>query len=147
MLDRPLSRGRTEVRTDNSSISMEAAFVLPRDRTARSMGRGVCGSSVAMRLSLSPLAWVGEPQVSLSAFAFLFSELVQYCQQRVSRVTELENRLEEVGFRVGERVLELCCYREKVPRCAKTPIVPFAPSRPQDALMRRSLCVTVVMFV
>lgn len=55
-------------------------------------------------------------QVSLSAFAFLFSELVQYCQQRVSRVTELENRLEEVGFRVGERVLELCCYREKVPK-------------------------------
>jgi hypothetical protein len=52
--------------------------------------------------------------VSLSAFAFLFSELVQYCQQRVSRVTELENRLEQVGFRVGERVLELCCYREKV---------------------------------
>lgn len=54
--------------------------------------------------------------MSLSAFAFLFSELVQYCQQRVSRVTELENRLEEVGFRVGERVLELCCYREKVPK-------------------------------
>ena len=32
------------------------------------------------------------PQVNLSAFAFLFSELVQYCQQRVSHVAELENR-------------------------------------------------------
>lgn len=58
----------------------------------------------------------GRTEVNLSAFAFLFSELVQYCQQRVSHVAELENRLEEVGFRVGERVLELLCYREKASR-------------------------------
>mmetsp|Transcript_17200 Transcript_17200/g.32848 ORF Transcript_17200/g.32848 Transcript_17200/m.32848 type:complete len:191 (+) Transcript_17200:240-812(+) len=55
----------------------------------------------------------GRTEVNLSSFAFLFSELVQYCQQRVSHVAELENRLEEVGSRVGERVLELLCYREK----------------------------------
>ena len=32
------------------------------------------------------------PQVSLSAFAFLFSELVQYSQTRVSNIGELERR-------------------------------------------------------
>lgn len=32
------------------------------------------------------------PQVSLSAFAFLFSELVQYCQVKVTNVGELERR-------------------------------------------------------
>lgn len=31
-------------------------------------------------------------QVSLSAFSYLFSELVQYCQQRVDAVAELEKR-------------------------------------------------------
>ena len=31
-------------------------------------------------------------QVSLSAFSFLFSELVQYCQTKVQNVSELERR-------------------------------------------------------
>lgn len=31
-------------------------------------------------------------QVSLSSFAYLFSELVQYCQSRVSNVGELERK-------------------------------------------------------
>ena len=31
-------------------------------------------------------------QVTLSAFAFLFSELVQYCQIKVTNVGELERR-------------------------------------------------------
>jgi hypothetical protein len=31
-------------------------------------------------------------QISLSSFAYLFSELVQYCQSRVSNVGELERK-------------------------------------------------------
>lgn len=31
-------------------------------------------------------------QISLSAFAFLFGELVQYCQTQVSNIGELERR-------------------------------------------------------
>lgn len=31
-------------------------------------------------------------QISLSSFAFLFSELVQYCQSRVSNISELERK-------------------------------------------------------
>lgn len=34
----------------------------------------------------------GRGEVSLSAFAFLFSEIVQYCQATVSNVSELERR-------------------------------------------------------
>jgi len=34
------------------------------------------------------------PQISLSAFAFLFGELVQYCQTQVSNIGELERRSE-----------------------------------------------------
>lgn len=83
-------------------------------------------------------------QVSLSAMAFLFSELVQYNQTRVNSITDLEqryalswasalrpncllanvagkkltciphHRLEEAGYGVGTRVLELLITREKV---------------------------------
>ncbi|KAF7144852.1 hypothetical protein RHSIM_Rhsim04G0120400 [Rhododendron simsii] len=52
--------------------------------------------------------------VSLSAFSFLFSELVQYNQTQVDNITELERRLEDAGYSVGARVLELLCHREKV---------------------------------
>ncbi|CAK9183306.1 unnamed protein product [Ilex paraguariensis] len=55
----------------------------------------------------------GKQEVSLSAFAFLFSELVQYNQTQVDNIGELERRLEDAGYAVGARVLELLCHREK----------------------------------
>ena len=58
----------------------------------------------------------GRKEVSLSAFAFLFSEIVQYHLQRVSDTNELELKLEEAGAHVGRRVLELLAYREKPTR-------------------------------
>ena len=51
--------------------------------------------------------------VSLSAFAYLYSELVQYHQSRVASISELERRLESAGYGVGLRVLELLAYRAK----------------------------------
>ncbi|KAK8649969.1 hypothetical protein V6N13_139621 [Hibiscus sabdariffa] len=56
----------------------------------------------------------GKQEVSLSALAFLFSELVQYNQTQVDNISELETRLEDAGYAVGARVLELLCHREKV---------------------------------
>ncbi|KAL2609209.1 hypothetical protein R1flu_027782 [Riccia fluitans] len=58
----------------------------------------------------------GKNEVSLSAFAFLFSELVQYSQTRVDNIAELERRLEDAGIGVGLRILELLCHREKANR-------------------------------
>ncbi|WZN61433.1 subunit 5 of trafficking protein particle complex [Chloropicon roscoffensis] len=51
--------------------------------------------------------------VGVGAFAFLFSEIVQYSQTRVSNVSELERKLADVGFDVGVRMLELLVHREK----------------------------------
>lgn len=77
--------------------------------------------------------------MSLSAFAFLFSEMVQYFQSRVQNISDLESRcasmdvvcsilyshawlthvytdggrLDDAGFGVGVRVIELLCHREK----------------------------------
>ncbi|KAK9909663.1 hypothetical protein WJX75_005779 [Coccomyxa subellipsoidea] len=55
-------------------------------------------SSPLYRLNIvdRPLA-KGKGEVSLSAFSFLFSELVQYCQTKVSNIGELERRLEDIG--------------------------------------------------
>eukprot|EP00887_Chlorella_sp_A99_P007490 scaffold2.g7490.t1 len=55
----------------------------------------------------------GKQEISLSTFAYLFSELVQYCQSRVSNIGELERKLDEVGYGVGRRLLEMLCYRER----------------------------------
>ncbi|NXQ99002.1 TPPC5 protein, partial [Sagittarius serpentarius] len=55
---------------------------------------------------------LGRPrsEVSLSAFALLFSELVQYCQNRVYSVAELQAKLARLGHQVGLRVLDALTY-------------------------------------
>ena len=58
----------------------------------------------------------GRKEVSLSAFSFLFSELVQYCQSRIESIADLESKLESVGHSIGLRVLELLIHREKASR-------------------------------
>ncbi|KAF7727002.1 TRAPP subunit trs31 [Apophysomyces ossiformis] len=53
-------------------------------------------------------------EVSLSAQNFLFSEMLQYTQKRVNGIQDLERKLNEFGYRVGVRILELLIWREKV---------------------------------
>jgi len=50
-------------------------------------------------------------EVSGAAFAFLFSEIVQYTQKRVSGINDLERQLNTLGYRIGTRVLELMLWR------------------------------------
>jgi len=54
----------------------------------------------------------GKKEVSLSAFSYLFSELVSHCQSRV-KINQLEKKLSEAGYGIGIRVLELVSQREK----------------------------------
>jgi len=64
----------------------------------------------------------GKNEVSLSAFSYLFSELVQYCQSKVDLTQELEKRLSDAGYGIGLRVLELLSWREKSSRKEKNVI-------------------------
>ncbi|KAI9594863.1 NO signaling/Golgi transport ligand-binding domain-containing protein [Syncephalis fuscata] len=52
-------------------------------------------------------------EVNLSAFSFLFSEMLQYAENRVHGIQDLERKLNEFGYRVGIRALELVMWREK----------------------------------
>jgi Transport protein particle (TRAPP) component len=65
-------------------------------------------------LSLTFLVYrASDATVSQSAFAYLYSELVQYHQSRVASISELERRLESSGYGVGLKMLELLAYRSK----------------------------------
>lgn len=55
-------------------------------------------------------------QATLSAFGFLFAEMVHYFQGRIENVSDLERRLEEAGRGVGFRFLELIAAKEKAGR-------------------------------
>jgi len=58
----------------------------------------------------------GDQTVSLSGFAYLYSELVQYHQNHVDSISELERRLESSGYGVGLKILELLAYRSRETR-------------------------------
>jgi len=51
--------------------------------------------------------------VSLSAFGFLFSELVQQIQREAESINDLEGQLEQIGYGVGVKVLELLAARDR----------------------------------
>jgi len=72
ILDKPLSKGKGEVRQADQQISRRQST----DAHARRIS--------CLRRVLR--------QASLSAFAFLFSEMVQYSQKRVQGVDELEQK-------------------------------------------------------
>jgi hypothetical protein len=59
--------------------------------------------------------------VSLSAYALLYSEVVQYHQSRSSSISDLERRLESSGYGVGFKILELMAYRNRDVRCNLLP--------------------------
>ncbi|KAH0444753.1 hypothetical protein IEQ34_025534 [Dendrobium chrysotoxum] len=54
-------------------------------------------------------------EVSSSALAFLFAEIVGYTQNRVSGISDLERKLSLMGYRVGQRVLPLLSHRIEFP--------------------------------
>ena len=54
--------------------------------------------------------------VSLSAFALLFSELVQYQTVKIRSANDLESELESLGKTVGLRTLELFSHRDHLTR-------------------------------
>jgi len=56
------------------------------------------------------------PELNLATFSFLMSEIIQYSHKRADSIRDLEERLAEIGRRVGDRALELLCIREKSPK-------------------------------
>ncbi|KAI0044369.1 TRAPP I complex [Auriscalpium vulgare] len=75
-----------------------------------------------------PLNKTRTTEVSASAFAFMFSEVVQYMQKRVSGINDLERRLNTLGYRLGTRVLELMVWRAESTSKAPKREIRFLPA-------------------
>lgn len=52
----------------------------------------------------------------MDAYLTLFSELVSYCRDRVESVMALQEKLSQLGYRIGRRTLDLIVAREKIAR-------------------------------
>lgn len=52
------------------------------------------------------------PEVSISALSFLFAEIVSNCHENSKGISQLENKLNILGYSIGPRILELSYLRE-----------------------------------
>lgn len=55
----------------------------------------------------------GKNEVSLTIFALVFSEIIQYSQKSSASVADLSEKIHSLGFDVGSRLLDLYVFREK----------------------------------
>lgn len=55
----------------------------------------------------------GKSDVSLTIFALVFSEIIQYSQKSSASVADLSEKIHSLGFDVGSRLLDLYVFREK----------------------------------
>ncbi|PXF40844.1 Trafficking protein particle complex subunit 5 [Gracilariopsis chorda] len=53
-------------------------------------------------------------EVNMDAYLALFAELVSYCRDRVESVMALQEKLSQLGYRIGRRALDLIVAREKI---------------------------------
>ncbi|KAK0545385.1 Trafficking protein particle complex subunit 31 [Tilletia horrida] len=60
-------------------------------------------------------------EISASALAFLFSEMISYTQSRSTGIADLESRLSLMGYHVGQRILLLLTHREQTSANPKAP--------------------------
>jgi hypothetical protein len=63
-----------------------------------------------------PIGKTKGSQVSLSAFAYLFSEILQQSMKKASGTKDLENILSNYGQLIGPKLLELQAIRDKSKR-------------------------------
>ncbi|KAL9077041.1 MAG: hypothetical protein Q9161_000674 [Pseudevernia consocians] len=54
-------------------------------------------------------------ELSRASFAYLFGEMVGYAQKRVTGIQDLERRLNEAGYPLGQRLLPLLLLRSSTP--------------------------------
>ncbi|GLB36571.1 putative TRAPP complex subunit trs31 [Lyophyllum shimeji] len=114
-----LSNSSQASSTDHLSPTTSSRFSLPTAASASTTAASNKPGAPRPNIYDRNLNKTRVAEVSASAFAFLFSEVVQYTQKRVSGINDLERRLNTLGYRVGMRVLELMVWRAE--SSSKTP--------------------------
>lgn len=104
---RSVSASNSSRRVSTPSVALDAIGV-PLNANSHTAGSG--GASSVYDRSIQRR----RGEVSLSAFSLIFGEAIQYTQQKSKGVSELEGRLNKMGFHIGLRMLELIVIRDKV---------------------------------
>ena len=129
-----------------SPTNSSARFSLPSAPSIATAAAGTPKPSSRPNIYDRPLNKTRTAEVSAPAFAFLFSEVVQYMQKRVSGINDLERRyvqtislapiffgsiisqsLNTLGYRIGTRVLELMAWRAESASKAPKREIRFLP--------------------
>ncbi|KAH3693366.1 hypothetical protein Pelo_19907 [Pelomyxa schiedti] len=61
----------------------------------------------------------GAREASLSAFALLMSEVVNYNKGKCTTADQFHQRLSDVGYNVGLRMIELASFSKEKPRLTR----------------------------
>ncbi|KAL1407045.1 Trafficking protein particle complex subunit 31 [Vanrija albida] len=88
------------------SVSVRDSRASPHPSAATPQPPGAEGNILERQLNATRGA-----EVSLSAWSFLFAEIVAYSQSHVDSVADLEKRLTSLGYEAGQRVLSLLLLR------------------------------------
>lgn len=105
--------------TDSTTNSRYASYASPTPGhraalTSTNPSTSIVGPPTVSILEQS-LAQV-RGQVNVDAYLGLFSEMVSYCRDRVESVMGLQDKLNELGYHIGRRALDLIVARERITR-------------------------------
>jgi len=99
---------------ETSDINKTTKVILPPPKNSSLFPKSKLTRKLETSIILKPLGRsIRNEQVSLSAFAFLFSELIQYHQAKVDKASNLETLLEGTGYGIGFKILEFLCYKSR----------------------------------
>lgn len=105
--------------TDSTTTSRYASYApnTPSHRTSlnpTNPSMTTVGSQTVSILEQSLAQVRGE--VNVDAYLGLFSEMVSYCRDRVESVMGLQEKLNQLGYHIGRRALDLIVARERITR-------------------------------
>ncbi|WVF72310.1 hypothetical protein IAT40_007123 [Kwoniella sp. CBS 6097] len=130
------SNNAANVPNPNRRESARSSIIQPSSLQQQLFGGGGSGSNTALSLAGGggvgggpgpvnildrPLNKTKGAEVAMSAWAFLFAEMVAYSQSRVDSVTDLEKRLSSLGYEAGQRILSLLLLRNTQTSGTKDP--------------------------
>ncbi|GAA5823813.1 hypothetical protein JCM11251_003306 [Rhodosporidiobolus azoricus] len=96
----------------STSGRSSTTFPLPHSTTPLPLAPSPANLKRTTAIYDRPVTKTRGAEVALGAWTFLFAEIVQYTQKRVSGISEFEKRLSILGYRVGCRLLELLPLRD-----------------------------------
>lgn len=99
--------------TFSNSPRVENKFVFDRTKSILKLKMNLANLRTSKSSILDKTLTKGKSEVSLTIFALVFSEIIQYSQKSSASVADLSEKIHSLGYDVGSRLLDLYVFREK----------------------------------